>query len=382
MKEKEELSVSQMPDLLSFVNGNSERSASDLSVFDPLLNYEISIDSKAPPSTATTKTHLIESLSKSIEADLILIQNNQENSGLQSHCKTLYSFRDRASDSLEFDAGEVVRLLRRVGDGQWLEGELRGKVGMFPASYVQIIVDLPKQESTCQTLPEQLSAVTKSNDVNGSKSGMNEAICLYNFQSQERGDVSLYEGERAVILQRVDINWYIVRNSSGECGLCPANYLKLLDSAIIDRNGVFESQTVSRNCMTKSQRELDISSETFTDSVNLSQPTVVPALNKSTSLSQSQADNLSGHSTDSDSQRTLLKSLYTIDSSIQSSVNSFNGVANVWCLDRRSSCPTSSHVKTATPPSRPPPPVITDRKSVSSPARRHPRGELKRFSLL
>ncbi len=45
-------------------------------------------------------------------------------------------------DELGFVAGDVIHLLNRI-DASWLEGELDGHVGIFPADFVEIITPLP-----------------------------------------------------------------------------------------------------------------------------------------------------------------------------------------------------------------------------------------------
>jgi hypothetical protein len=40
--------------------------------------------------------------------------------------------------------------LRQYVDSEWLSGEFDGKKGIFPISYVQIIVDLPPEKRTAE----------------------------------------------------------------------------------------------------------------------------------------------------------------------------------------------------------------------------------------
>jgi hypothetical protein len=41
-----------------------------------------------------------------------------------------------------FEEGDYIRLLGRV-DSEWVKGELYGKVGIFPMTFVEMIEDLP-----------------------------------------------------------------------------------------------------------------------------------------------------------------------------------------------------------------------------------------------
>ena len=46
------------------------------------------------------------------------------------------------SEELEFKEGNMIKLVARLDDN-WLQGELNGRQGRFPVSYVDIIVPIP-----------------------------------------------------------------------------------------------------------------------------------------------------------------------------------------------------------------------------------------------
>ena len=51
-----------------------------------------------------------------------------------------YDFRGQQSDELSFCSGQTVFLFRHV-NAEWMEGEANGRKGIFPTSFVQIVVD-------------------------------------------------------------------------------------------------------------------------------------------------------------------------------------------------------------------------------------------------
>jgi len=59
--------------------------------------------------------------------------------------KTLFPFIAENSNELTFFDNEIIKLIRHI-DEQWMEGEVDGKRGIFPTSYVEIIVDCPWEE--------------------------------------------------------------------------------------------------------------------------------------------------------------------------------------------------------------------------------------------
>ncbi|KAF6208433.1 hypothetical protein GE061_016889 [Apolygus lucorum] len=66
-------------------------------------------------------------------------------------CKVLYSYEPANPDELALQEGEIITLITREGqDLGWWKGEHKGKVGVFPDNFVQLI-----------TAPEELSPVSK-----------------------------------------------------------------------------------------------------------------------------------------------------------------------------------------------------------------------------
>ena len=53
----------------------------------------------------------------------------------------LFDFDGETSEDLSFKEGDHIELIEQI-DSDWLKGKARGKVGMFPASFVDIVVPL------------------------------------------------------------------------------------------------------------------------------------------------------------------------------------------------------------------------------------------------
>ncbi|KAK1875741.1 Endophilin-A3 [Dissostichus eleginoides] len=62
----------------------------------------------------------------------------------QPCCRALYSFRPGYHGELSFSAGDVILLTNQV-DANWYEGTLGSQSGLFPISYVDVLVPLPLQ---------------------------------------------------------------------------------------------------------------------------------------------------------------------------------------------------------------------------------------------
>lgn len=65
-----------------------------------------------------------------------------QDTGSGPRCRARFDYDGESSEDLTFLEGEIIKLLEHVGD-DWLRGELNGKSGIFPATFVEVIEDLP-----------------------------------------------------------------------------------------------------------------------------------------------------------------------------------------------------------------------------------------------
>lgn len=134
--------------------------------------------------------------------------------------RSIYPFVGESESELTFKEGEIILLRKRAGS-QWLEGEIDGNVGLFPASFVDIEIDLPPepQENTSCLVPQKVPL----------REGL-RMKALYHFSALHPGDLALSEGDIVTIVKLVDDNWVEARVNSGVCGMCPSAYLIAVDS--------------------------------------------------------------------------------------------------------------------------------------------------------
>ncbi|KAM9352537.1 endophilin-A3b [Symphorus nematophorus] len=60
----------------------------------------------------------------------------------QPCCRAMYSFHPNRDGELDFSEGDTIILTKQV-DTNWYEGSLGGQSGLFPVSYVDVLVPLP-----------------------------------------------------------------------------------------------------------------------------------------------------------------------------------------------------------------------------------------------
>ena len=134
----------------------------------------------------------------------------EECAGLIPCARAKFEFQAKSDVELSFSAGVSVRLLRRIDDN-WLEGELEGKVGIFPAAYVDIELGMPSK--------------TRENQL--AKSGRPYAIGLYEFRGDCEGDLSFAKGELIELLGPAGSGWMRGKTGRGD-GIFPASFVEIL----------------------------------------------------------------------------------------------------------------------------------------------------------
>ena len=166
---------------------------------------------------------------------------------VQPYGKTLFPFISENENELTFFDNEIITLIRHVDD-QWMEGEINGKRGIFPTSYIEIIVDClyPDEEvksrvqnheaagKACVVRQDSQTAVeTKNTEMYGR--------VLYDFQAETEQDLALCEGDTVTILSQMDENWFQARHDDGQIGLCPVSFIEVIGSEPVSQAGVSSS---------------------------------------------------------------------------------------------------------------------------------------------
>ena len=161
---------------------------------------------------------------------------------VRPYALAIHSFVPQFDNELALSDGDVVYLTRHVEhdhhhhhyelirhvDADWMEGELStGETGIFPKSYVNVIVDVSPRGSLADL--EFLSLDLGSKVSSTSQAGFLEQGAVYkvafSFSAETATDVSLVAGEEVTILSHTEENWAHVRTVVGLEGQCPVNHL-------------------------------------------------------------------------------------------------------------------------------------------------------------
>jgi len=134
-----------------------------------------------------------------------------------------HTFVPQYENELGFSEGDMIFLMRHV-DADWIEGEMDGQQGIFPKSYVDIIVDCTHNQEISNM--EFLSfEQPETKPIGPFLLPSSFYRVAFQFNAETESDLSLSEGEVVKILSQNDENWCYVENSLGHTGQCPVNHL-------------------------------------------------------------------------------------------------------------------------------------------------------------
>ncbi|XP_072835262.2 vinexin [Pogona vitticeps] len=186
-----------------------------------------------------------------------------------------FDFQAESPKELTLQKGDIVYIHKEV-DRNWLEGEHHGRVGIFPANYVEI---LP---------PTEIPKPIKSPIIHILEYG--DAVAQYNFKGDLPVELSFRKGERICLVRRVDGNWYEGRISgTSRQGIFPANYVQVVKEPRVKNSEEFPSSPGlrARSSLPSEPRSPSLTARGQSDTSPPSLPTSTAADLRSSSSSHS-----------------------------------------------------------------------------------------------
>lgn len=124
-----------------------------------------------------------------------------------------FDFQAQSPKELTLQKGDIVYIHKEV-DKNWLEGEHHGRLGIFPANYVEV---LPADE-----IPKPIKPPTYQVLEYG------DAVAQYTFKGDVDVELSFRKGERICLIRKVNEHWYEGRiTGTGRQGIFPASYVQI-----------------------------------------------------------------------------------------------------------------------------------------------------------
>ncbi|XP_028028347.1 E3 ubiquitin-protein ligase SH3RF1 isoform X2 [Bombyx mandarina] len=125
---------------------------------------------------------------------------------LPPHARAVYDYISKEPGDLSFKKGEIILLQKKL-DAFWYQGECSGRTGMFPITFVQVVVQLPAATALCKA--------------------------LYDFRMSapdEEGCLAFDKGAIITVHRRVDDNWAEGRLEN-RVGIFPIAFVELNQAA-------------------------------------------------------------------------------------------------------------------------------------------------------
>ncbi|KAL3883381.1 hypothetical protein ACJMK2_029651 [Sinanodonta woodiana] len=151
--------------------------------------------------------------------------------GLQA--QALYVWKAKKDNHLSFNKGDIINV--REQQDMWWSGEISGKVGWFPKSYVKLISGPSTSSITSSpaiTPSIILDKASSAGSVRGSpaleKKEGEQYVSIYNYQSSEAGDLTFNQGE-IILVTKCEGDWW-TGSVGDKTGIFPATYVKKMET--------------------------------------------------------------------------------------------------------------------------------------------------------
>ncbi|XP_069487369.1 SH3 domain-containing protein 19 isoform X2 [Ambystoma mexicanum] len=131
------------------------------------------------------------------------------------HALVLHDFPAEHADDLSLVSGEFVQLLEKIDD-EWYQGQIKGRTGIFPASYVKVLVDVPGPDNGKR---KQFSSVS----ITGPR-----CIARFEFSGDQDGELSFAEGDVIRLKEYTNEEW-AKGEFMGKVGIFPLNFVEVVE---------------------------------------------------------------------------------------------------------------------------------------------------------
>nr|XP_027204112.1 rho guanine nucleotide exchange factor 38-like isoform X3 [Dermatophagoides pteronyssinus] len=156
---------------------------------------------------------------------------------MEPYGRALYDFEAQDDSELSLRQDQIVRLIRYY-DQDWMEGEIHGRIGFFPRSYISIIVDCKEQNNSAHQ-SDQKQADSTQNHVEAIDFPSDSlAKILYDFDGEMEQDLKVRAGDIVTMLRRfTTTDWIEAKDSVGNVGFVHMNlcqpFQKSSDQSVI-----------------------------------------------------------------------------------------------------------------------------------------------------
>ncbi|KAL6059323.1 E3 ubiquitin-protein ligase sh3rf3 [Balamuthia mandrillaris] len=145
--------------------------------------------------------------------------NDTDTSG--TTVKALYKYVATEETELSFEPGEIIHVTYQDDSGWW-EGELNGRVGVFPSNHVEVVAG-----GSGPVGGGQAAAAEETYD----EGTFDQCRALFAYNAEEEGELTIQPGDIITVEDEDDEGWYYGTNQKGEYGKYPSNYVEILQAS-------------------------------------------------------------------------------------------------------------------------------------------------------
>uniref|UniRef100_A0A669P1D8 SH3 domain containing 19 n=1 Tax=Phasianus colchicus TaxID=9054 RepID=A0A669P1D8_PHACC len=131
------------------------------------------------------------------------------------HAVALHDFSAEHADDLDLRSGDTVYLLERI-DAKWYRGKCGNRTGIFPASFVQVVVDIPDDG-------KRKKIACSSQSIKGPR-----CVARFEYIGDERDELSFSEGETIILKEYINEEW-AKGELRGASGIFPLNFVEVIE---------------------------------------------------------------------------------------------------------------------------------------------------------
>ncbi|XP_037234645.1 SH3 domain-containing protein 19 isoform X2 [Falco rusticolus] len=131
------------------------------------------------------------------------------------HAVVLHDFPAEHADDLNLHSGDTVCLLEKI-DTEWYRGKCGSRTGIFPASFVKVVIDVP-EEGNRKKIP------CSSRCIKGPR-----CVARFEYIGDQKDELSFSEGETIILKGYVNEEW-AKGELRGSSGIFPLNFVEVIE---------------------------------------------------------------------------------------------------------------------------------------------------------
>ncbi|XP_053112363.1 SH3 domain-containing protein 19 isoform X2 [Hemicordylus capensis] len=131
------------------------------------------------------------------------------------HAVVLHDFVAEHPDDLGLNSGETVYLLEKIDD-EWYRGKCKNRTGIFPTSFVKVIVDITGESN-------RKKVQFASSNITGPR-----CIARFEYIGDQKDELSFSEGEIIILKEYVNEEW-AKGKLKGNSGIFPLNFVEIIE---------------------------------------------------------------------------------------------------------------------------------------------------------